>query len=127
MDLKANDAGKIKKLCSICGTMLAPRPSHLVRHCQRQHHGSNNGFLKVGASPTVPKYSNLTAHLEDGSIALELNPLVQYKNVGRPLTAILAKEAIIESVEEPLLSSRDYEDEQESTAMDTDDHSLARI
>ncbi len=69
-DIKFRVGSNYKKICALCGEAVREFRSDLQRHCARQHQGSNEGFLKVGQSPAIPKYVNLQQFVSETATVL---------------------------------------------------------
>ena len=76
----AND----KRACAICGELILKYQSHLERHCQRQHQGNVEGFLRIGDEPYHLKYLNFHEFQNGTSKALIPNLDYSCSRAGRP-------------------------------------------
>jgi len=76
--------GRPQRFCSICGHKMLGYPSELRRHCNSQHSGRNEGFLKAKELPKLPKYTNFKEFLLDPNIELIEDPKYPKRQVGRP-------------------------------------------
>ena len=79
----SREASRKRGCCAICGLSMRANASSIQRHCQNQHSGSNDGFLKEGQLPQDSMYQNFEEFLIDTSISLITKPNRRFKRPTR--------------------------------------------